>query len=211
MDLRWKAGLTPRRVNILIGVLAFGWLAALSLERGLWTGVTAAWVQALGSVAAIGASTAAAFNLAHRERAATVRDARQFAMAAAFDVLRYYAILVATVETPKVATQANIEAAWERVLFADQNLAAACTPQLGSATVLGALNGLRHITHATQLRLRREGVDHWDPRAIAPIAGKVAEVYDQAARAVGGDTGLYPRLLQEGRMIVQASVAGRKP
>jgi hypothetical protein len=210
MNRRWLSGFTPRRVNILIGLLAFGWLAALSLDRGLWTEVTAAWVQALGSVAAIGASTAAAFNLAHRERAATVHDARQFAMAAAFDVLRYYALLVATAEAPEIATPANLEAAWERVLFADQNLAIACTPQLGSAAALGALNGLRHITHATQLRMRRDHVDHWDPRALAPIAEKIAEVYDQAARAVGGDTGLYARLLEEGRQMMRASTAAER-
>jgi len=197
--------LTPRRTNLLIGLAALAWLLALTLVRGLWTDVTAAWVQAIGSVVAIAASTTVATRLARSERAQALADARQFALAAAFDVVKFFALLVATLEEPRAATRGNLAMAWDRIEFAEGLLAQACTPQLGSPRAIGALYALRHHTHValTQGRELDGRPARLGASDLIRLAANVAASYDAAAEAVGEAACRYPQLLEINRRSVR--------
>ena len=201
---RITQALTPRRTNLLIGAVALVWLLALSLVRGLWTDVTAAWVQAIGSVVAIAASTLVATRLARSERAAALADARQFALAAAFDVVKFFALLIATFEEPRAATRENLAMAWDRIAFAEGLLAQACTPQLGSSRAIGALYALRHHTHValTQGRELDGQSPRLGPAELARLAVNVAASYDAAAEAVGQAPCNFSRLVEVNRRSV---------
>ena len=207
---RITEALTPRRTNLLIGVVALAWLLALSLIRGLWTDVTAAWVQAIGSVVAIAASTTVATRLARSERAAALTDARQFAQAAAFDVVKYFALLVATLEEPRAATPPNLAMAWDRIEFAEGLLAQACTPQLGSSRAIGALYALRHHTHVALTQGRSQ--DGQPPRLsqadLVRLAVNVAASYDAAATATDQGPCDFGRLLEINRRSVRRRLPG---
>ncbi len=197
--------LTPRRTNLLIGAVALVWLLALTFVRGLWTDVTAAWVQAIGSVVAIAASTAVATRLARGERAQALADARQFALAAAFDVVKFFALLVATLEEPRAATPPNLAMAWDRIEFAEGLLAQACTPQLGSSRAIGALYALRHHAHValTQGRGGDSQAPRLGPGEIVRLAANVAASYDAAAQAVGEGPCNFARLVEINRRSVR--------
>ena len=197
--------LTPRRTNLLIGAAALIWLLALTFVRGLWTDVTAAWVQAIGSIVAIAASTAVATRLARSERALALADARQFALAAAFDVVKFFALLVATLEEPRAATPPNLAMAWDRIEFAEGLLAQACTPQLGSSRAIGALYALRHHTHMalTQGRAAEGQAPRLGPAELISLAANVAASYDAAAQAIDQAPCNFARLVEINRRSVR--------
>jgi len=202
--------LTPRRTNLLIGAVALAWLLALTFVRGLWTEVTAAWVQAIGSVVAIAASTLVATRLARSERDQALTDARQFAMAAAFDVVKFFALLVATLEEPRAATAQNLAMAWDRIDFAEGLLAQACTPQLGSPRAIGALYALRHHTHVALTQGR--GLDGQPGRLgrteLVRLAANVAASYDAAAAAVDQAPCNFAKLVEINRRSVRKRLPG---
>lgn len=84
---------TPLIAAILAGAFACGWVLGGAADHGWWTEVTAAWVQGVGSIAAIGVAIFVDRRSARREverREAEARDRREAAGTAirvALDVL----------------------------------------------------------------------------------------------------------------------------